>query len=141
MKNVKGSITIEAAVIVPLILWIFALVVNVFFFYHDKNVITACMHETAVMSCGKENISLEEIEEYFHKKIQRRLLLFSWIEIEAEQTKKEVELCCQAARNSMKTMVRMSMSKTRPEEHIRNIRMIERLEKEIGEDCEGTVYE
>ena len=50
MKKVwKGSITIEASVIVPMIFMVFALVITALFYYHDKNVVASVVHETVVL--------------------------------------------------------------------------------------------
>ena len=64
-KTVRGSLTVEAAVIVPILLWVFAVIIMLLLYYHDKNVVTVTAHETAVVGCGTKNMSLEDMERYF----------------------------------------------------------------------------
>ena len=45
MKSVRGGFTIEATVIVPLILFIFGVLLHILFYWHDKNIL--------MRNCGK----------------------------------------------------------------------------------------
>lgn len=132
-ESLRGSITIEAAVIVPLILTVFALLVTVLFYYHDKNVVAAVAHETVVMGAGKEDISETELEQYVHARLRGKLLFFSDVSPKAEVEEKEIALTCQARKKRMSLQVKMSMNRTEPEKQVRNLRRLERIGEQVGE--------
>lgn len=123
-KTVRGSLTIEAAVIVPILLWVFAIVVILLLYYHDKNVVTVMAHETAVVGCGAKNMTAEEIEIYFQKRLSGKLLLFPNVDIEAKLKGKDIHIYCKAKKKSMRFQVKISMQKTEPEALLRKLRWI-----------------
>lgn len=123
-KEIKGSMTIEAAVIVPLILWVFMLIVLMLFYSHDKNVISVIAHETVVKASGDEAMTAEEIETYFQKRLNGKLLLFSWVDTEIKSEKEEICFGGTARRHRMALKIDMKMKRTEPEKMIRNIRRI-----------------
>ena len=61
-KNLRGNMTIEAVVIVPLILMVIAVVISIMFYYHDKTVIKGVAHETAMVFSDKKEATCEEVE-------------------------------------------------------------------------------
>ena len=131
-KKYHGSITVEAAVIVPMILWVFMLIMLLLFYYHDKNVVTAIAHETVVMACDREEHTEEEIKAYFNQRIRGKLLLFSQVEVALEVTEKEVHLTGISYKKKIKLKVEAEMSKTAPEKEIRSLRRIWKLGEQIG---------
>lgn len=132
-ESLRGSITIEAAVIVPLILTVFALLVTVLFYYHDKNVVACVAHETVVMGAGKEDISEIELEQYVRARLRGRLLFFSDVSPKAEVEEEEIVLTCQTRKKGMSLQVKMSMNRTEPEKQVRNLRRLERIGEQVGE--------
>lgn len=127
-RYVRGSFTIEASIIVPLILTIFALVVSMLFYYHDKNVVSAIAHETLVMGCSKEEISEEELEKYFRTRLGQKLLLFQGIQIAAKIEQEEITIVCTAKKKGMSLHIDMTMEKTDPEKYIWNLQRIGGIE-------------
>lgn len=123
-RHVRGSFTIEASVIVPLILMIFSLVVTMLFYYHDKNVVSAVVHETLVMGCSREEITEEEIEKYFQTRIGKKLLLFQTVRPIAEIENEEITIVCTAKKKGMSLYIDMIMEKTDPEKYIWNLQRI-----------------
>jgi len=123
-RYLKGSFTIEASVIVPIILAIFSLVITMLFYYHDKNVVSAVAHETLVMGCGREEITEQEIETYFQTRIGRKLLLFPAVHVTAEIEQDEITLVCIAKKKRMSLYVDMIMKETDPENYIWNLQRI-----------------
>lgn len=123
-KYMRGSFTIEASVIVPIILTVFSLVITMLFYYHDKNVISAVAHETLVMGCGREEITEQEIETYFQTRIGRKLLLFPAVHVTAEIEQDEITLVCTAKKKRMSLYVDMIMKKTDPENYIWNLQKL-----------------
>ena len=118
-KKLQASFTIEATVIVPMILGIFALIVTLLFYYHDKNVVAAIAHETVVMGCDREEIEKQELEQYFREHTQGKLLVFSKVNPTVEIEKDTITIECVARRRMMKLQMKMSMNRTEPEQYIR----------------------
>lgn len=123
-KEVKGSITIEAAVIVPIILGVFVVIVWVLFYYHDKNVIAAVSHETVVLMCQEHDVDAEQVEDYFQNRIRGKLIIFPWVDTEILVNSAEIHMIGTSRKNGMSLRVEMKMKRTDPENYIRNIRRI-----------------
>ena len=120
-KKMRGSLTIEAAVIVPIILWIFAILVILLFYYHDKNVVTAVAHEAIAVGCGCNEMSTEELEKYFHNRLSNKMLLFPTVSAEAKVEGEYITLFCEAKRKGMHFRVQTRMKKTNPESVVRRL--------------------
>lgn len=121
-KQMGGNITIEAAFILPLLLFIFANLLQIFFYYHDKNVIRAMGNEIVTVG-EKESEEYEEI-------IQRKLLLFSYVEVEMKKEEEKVALVCRAKKGRLSLQIESSMVKIEPEKKIRK-------QKQIQEEIES----
>lgn len=131
-RIMRGSITIEASVIVPMIFMVFALIITALFYYHDKNVVASAAHETVVLGCGKEETSSEELESYFRQRIRKKLILFSSITPEVTVEKEEIQIICRGRKNGMSMQVQMQMKKTEPEQFVRKLKGIERIKEGLG---------
>lgn len=132
-RAMQGSITIEASVIVPMIFMVFALIITALFYYHDKNVVASIAHETVVMGCGKDETSAEELESYFRQRIRKKLILFSSITPKVTLEEEEIKIICRGRKSGMSMQVQMQMKKTEPEQFIRKLKSIERIEEGLGE--------
>lgn len=130
-KTVRGSLTVEAAVIVPILLWVFAVIIMLLLYYHDKNVVTVTAHETAVVGCGAKNMSLEDMELYFQKRLSGKLLLFPDVDVEATMEEKDIHIYCKAQKRGMLFRVKISMKKTEPEAFLRKLRWIGEWDESI----------
>lgn len=133
-KKIQGSMTIEAAVVVPLILWMFALIILLLFYFHDKNVVTVLAHETVSVCFDEKEVSESVVEEYFQKRLSGKLLLFSSVKVNATISKKEIIMTCHTQKSGMKLRVEVQMKKTEPETYIRNLRRIKNMKTMIGEE-------
>ncbi len=129
----KASITVEAAVIVPLILGIFVMLVNLLFYFHDKIVVESIAHETMVVCSNTEELKKEDVETYFQERVGNKLLLFSDVLAKAEIKKEAVILTCNASKGRYQLRIEMKMRRTEPETYLRKIKNMERLTDEIGE--------
>ena len=132
-KTVRASFTIEAAMIVPMLLAIFALILTMLFYYHDKNVVGVLAHETVVMGCGSEEINDVELEQYFQKRIRGKLLLFSGVDVEVQVREDGIGMICRTRKNRMSLKTEMYMSRTEPVNFIRKQRWLNRIGEQIGE--------
>lgn len=140
-RKVRGSFTIEASVIVPVILMIFSIIITMLFYFHDKNVVAAISHETLVMGCGKDEISAEEMEQYLQRRVQRKLLLFGKVDATATVDDKKASIVCSAKKKSMSMHVEMHMQRTDPEQYIWKLKRIEKIGEEIKEGVEEKIEE
>lgn len=126
----KGSFTIEAAVIVPIIFMLFCATLTMLFYYHDKNVMDALTHETLVMGCSKEEITADEVEGYLRRRIQNKMLLFGTAHPEAKFEGERLMISCSARKNRMSINIEQTMKKTNPEQYIWKLRRMNLIKKE-----------
>lgn len=132
-RNLRGNMTIEAVVIVPLILMVIAVVISIMFYYHDKTVIKGVAHETAMVFSDKKEATCEEVEEYFQKHLRRKLLVFSNVEAEITLEDKIIQITCSASRRFMRVLIETKVQRTEPEVWIRRIRLAEKIGNQLGE--------
>ena len=131
-KRVRGSFTVEAAIIVPVILFMFGILLHILFYWHDKNILMSTAHETAVFGSGREGLAEIELEYYFFSRMEGKLLLFERVECTAYLREDEVIVSWDGSKDSMRTKGEYTISRTEPERNIRNIRKIEKLGEGIG---------
>ena len=134
MKKLKANITIEAAVIVPLILMVLAVIISILFYYHDKNVIKGLAYETAMIFSNEKEVTSEEIEEYFREHLGRKMLVFSSVNVNTAVEDEEIQISCSASRRFMKVEVEAKVRRTQPEVWIRRIRLAKKLGNQVGEE-------
>ena len=125
-KKQNGSFTIEASFVVPIILMVFMASVYIIFYFHDKNILSGAVYETAVVGSGRKGYEKEELEAYFRRRIKGKLIIFSNI-------KEQIMVTCSAERKMMTVEICASVDRTDPETYIRRIRKIKKLEEEIGD--------
>lgn len=128
----KGSFTVEASVIVPLLLMMFASVIYLTFYYHDKNILTGAAYETAVVGSERMGYEEEELEDYFRRRIKGKLLLFAKVYEEVEIKEESVTVSADAKKGYMKIHTQICMNKTHPETFIRNRRKLFDVGKKLG---------
>lgn len=138
-RSVRGTITIEASIIVPVILMIFSIVVTMLFYFHDKNLLSAIAHETLAMGCGKEEISENELEEYFLSRIKGKLILFPAPTVNVAMEKEKMVIDCLARKEKMKIHVEMEMNDTNPETHIWERKRLEKIKENIKENMKENI--
>lgn len=128
-RKAKGSLTIEATVIIPLAIFVIGILFYSFFYYHDKIVLYAAASETAIYGSYQEEPREDELKEHMQGRIQGRLLLFSDIEHQIEISKEEIEVTSHTRKGAMSLEIRSMAKRTQPEQYIRAIQKI----KKIGE--------
>lgn len=129
-KFYRGSFTIEASVLVPIILMMFVGVIYILFYYHDKNIIVGAAYETAVVGSEREEKAEQELEVYFQNRIKGKLILFANVQGEVEVKKDRVVVRCKAEKRGMKVTQEVVGKRTRPEKRIRDIRKIKKMYEE-----------
>ena len=129
-RKIKGSFTIEAAIIVPIILFVFGLLVTILFYCHDKTLLMSVAHETLAIGCGREDMTVDEMEQYFDRRIQGKTLLFSHIKNQIWIVdKKEIRIACSGKKHPLSCTVKYKMKRTKPEDYIRSSRKIMKMQK------------
>lgn len=128
-RRYKGSYTIEMALLLPVIALVFVVSVWGGFYYHDKNILSSCAYEIAVVGSTKvreeDAVTEEELKRAFSEKIAGKCILFSDIGVSVHLGEKSVEVEAIGTRRNMRTSVRHSAAVTEPETYIRKIRRLQ----------------
>ena len=124
MRRFKGSVTVEAAFLVPFILLIISVTITLLFFYHDKVVMRAVLHETLAVMSKEEEVTEKMAESYFQEQSRGRLLLFPYVSLETEVKRDEVHMKCHSARRGMQIYLEARMKRSNPETWVRTINNI-----------------
>ena len=129
MRKYKGSFTIETALILPIIALVFIASVWGGFYYHDKNVLSSCAYEIAVVGSTKvredDVVNEEMLREAFAEQINKKCILFSGVEVSVHIGEEKVDVKAVGKRRNMKVMVLHSAAVTKPESYVRKIRKLQ----------------
>lgn len=128
-KCVRGSFTVEATVVVPLVLFVVGALCYLLFYYHDKNVMMSAAHETVVYGSYVENLDEEILKNYMEERVKGKCLLFSNCKIDIVIQKEEINLLVTSAKGPMSLRVQSSSMTTNPGRYIRSVQKM----KKIGE--------
>ena len=112
---------------------VFMASVYIIFYFHDKNILSGAVYETAVVGSGRKGYEKEELEAYFRRRIKGKLIIFSNIKEKIQLEKEQIMVTCSAERKMMTVEICASVDRTDPETYIRRIRKIKKLEEEIGD--------
>ena len=132
-KKLRGSFTVEATYIIPLILIVIGVAMYLLFYYHDKNVLLGTAHETAAYGAGLRKTDEDALENYFSSRIKGKLLLFSSLENEIKVEEEKVTFICHAKKGELSLQVACSVQRTEPEDYIRSIRKMKKIGEELGD--------
>lgn len=137
-KKLRGSLTIEASFVIPIVLFIFAMLMTLFFYYHDKTVLAGAVQETAIYGTGRGNPSKQEIETFLTNQISGKMLLFLNINKEIDKKEDYVKVRCSSSARGMEVETSCQLTNTNPEQLIRELRKIEKLKEKAGDKSEDT---
>lgn len=132
-KRAKGSMTVEAAFIVPLIILILACVMHLLFYLHDRNILEAAAHETLAIGSGHEKLSEDQLEDYFSSSVDRQTILLTQIDEDVKTQSNKVSIRISASGKGLKFETAYNMKRTNPEDYVRNKRKVETALDAIGE--------
>lgn len=124
-KKIKGNFTIEATVIVPLLLFVCAVLIQLLFYYHDRTILTSVSHETLAYACARNGMDEGELEEHFQARVKGKLMMFSDVKQEVVLDGEKVTVTCEAGKRPMKVKIQCATRKTAPEMYIRKVRKLE----------------
>lgn len=132
--------TVEMSFLMPVIMLLVMSSMYVFFYYHDKNVISGAAYETAVVGSNKarekknekaENIGngadAVELKTLFQDRVNGKCILLS--EIHSQVSISEDEICVQAwaSWKKLRLNVEKRAAVTEPEKKLREIKKIKEL--------------
>jgi hypothetical protein len=126
-KRIKASLTIEAAILVPLILFLCAGLLQFLCYHHDRTILTAAAHETVAYACGRQGMDEEELEAHLKKRTKGALMLLQQVEQTVEIQGEQVTVTCQTKKKPWTLKIQCVSRKTQPEVWIRNARKLEEL--------------
>ena len=90
--KVRGSVTVEMSFLVPIIFSVIVVVIQILFYFHDKIILEGVVYETVTVCSGKDEITEEDVNEYFSEALGKRLLMFANIESEVMLEEKEIKM-------------------------------------------------
>lgn len=123
-KSYRGSFTVEAAFVVPLMLMMFVVLISILFYYHDKNIVAGAAYETAVVGAERKEYDEQELGQYFQSRIRGKMILFSRVQDEIQIENECITVQCAARKRGIGMKVKISASRTEPEKLIHNLRKV-----------------
>lgn len=128
VRKVKGSATVETALIMPVVLLAFIVSMYMLFYLHDKNIIAGAAYEAAVVGVQKsrweEENTKQQAEALFSERIAGKLIFFPTAAAEIKVEKESITVLASAQKHAMKVKVERRLDITTPEDVVRNIRRI-----------------
>lgn len=123
-----GSLTVEAALLMPLVGLLLVSSVLLFFYFHDKNIISSCAYETAVIGSTKarekDGVDASLLDQAFQERMQGKCIFFPGARADIRVGDEEVTVTASAARGYFRLQVVQRAAVTEPEDHIRRMRRI-----------------
>lgn len=123
----SASTVVEMAYLMPVVLLMWILVIYGILLFHDKVILSGAAYETAVVGSEQiheEEITKNELEDYFQKRINRKLLFLGSATVQIEIEENRITVSCKASKKGMSVNVVQGASITYPEKNVRRISMI-----------------
>ena len=93
-KGLEASFTVEMSAVAPLCLLLVAACILVFFYFHDKNILSGAAYETAttgsIKAREKDGVEPGELEALFAQRTGGKCILFAGAGAEVSVTEEEV---------------------------------------------------
>lgn len=135
-RRLLGSMTVEAAYVIPLILVVFGVALTLLFYYHDKVLLLSAVQETANYAGNREEKSEQKIREHFESLVYGRTLLLGEISVDIDVGDEGTIVSCMAKTGILSLEVEGHMVSTKPEDCIRLFRKLQKIEEEVKEHHE-----
>ncbi len=122
LMGVKGSTTVEMAYLMPLIFLVLVMVLNITFYYHDKNILNGAACETIAVGIqsNRNPIGAEaDLEGFCRDRIRRKLIYFSMPDIDISSSEDFVKVKIAVRRGKMQICVFHQSEVPHPEKKIR----------------------
>ncbi len=125
-RYLQAVFTVEMSVLVPLALFLIMSCILVFFYFHDKNILSAAAYETAVAGSTKARekggVDAAELEALFAERIQGKCILFAGAQAGISVSEEEIKVEITAAKGGMSLALKHRAAVTEPEKEIRKWR-------------------
>ena len=120
-RELKGSAVVEMSYIIPMILFLFVMIIHAVFYYHDKAVLNGAAGETAVLGAqtARRKGTEYDLEEFFHNRTEGKLIYMTDLDVSVEEDEKSVTVKASAARSFMRLSIYQRALIVKPEEKIR----------------------
>lgn len=120
-RELKGSAVVEMSYIIPMILFLFVMIIHAVFYYHDKAVLNGAAGETAVLGAqtARRKGTEYDLEEFFHNRTEGKLIYMTDPDVSVEEDEESVTVKVSAARSFMRLSIYQRALIVKPEEKIR----------------------
>lgn len=120
-RELKGSAVVEMSYIIPMILFLFVMIIHAVFYYHDKAVLNGAAGETAVLGAqtARRKGTEYDLEEFFHNRTEGKLIYMTDPDVSVEEDEESVTVKASAARSFMRLNIYQRALIVKPEEKIR----------------------
>lgn len=120
-RELKGSAVVEMSYIIPMILFLFVMIIHAVFYYHDKAVLNGAAGETAVLGAqtARRKGTEYDLEEFFHNRTEGKLIYMTDPDVSVEEDEESVTVKASAARSFMRLSIYQRALIVKPEKKIR----------------------
>ncbi len=130
-KNFKGSFTVEASFIVPIILFLIMVSIFAVFYYHDKNILLGAAYEASVvgstMSREMNGADAEKIESLANERIRGKCIFLNHSQVEVEISEEDIQVNVSAFARKLRMAGSEKEPITDPEKYIRDLRKLQNV--------------
>lgn len=126
-KSIHASSTVEMAYMMPLFFLIFVCIVQLTFYFHDKNILYGAAYETVVVGaqrCRMGETKESELHALFKERLAGKLLLFKGASEDINMEKDTVSIKAIASKGKMVINTHVTANIIAPEKKIREVRNI-----------------
>ena len=131
--NLRGSFTVEASFIVPMILLVIMACIFAVFYYHDKNILLGAAYEASVVGSSKSRevngVDSDEIQSLAYERLQGKCIFLNHSQVEVGLSEEEIKVEVSASARRMEMSGSEKASITDPEKYIRDLRKIQNVAK------------
>lgn len=131
--NLRGSFTVEASFIVPMILLVIMACIFAVFYYHDKNILLGAAYEASVVGSSKSRevngVDSDEIQSLAYERLQGKCIFLNHSQVEVELSEEVIQVEVSASARRMEMSGSEKASITDPEKYIRDLRKIQNVAK------------
>lgn len=135
-RYVKASFLVETAAIFPVIYFVLAASIYMFFYYHDKMILTGTAYETAAVGSEKMRLLNKpdegELEQYFQERLRGKMIFFAGAIAQIDLSGERISVEAEAYRKHMCLRVKGSMKVTEPEFRLRNAKKLRKAGEAYG---------
>ncbi len=139
--SLRGSLTVEMSLLMPIILLLFMGCVFATFYFHDKNILAGAAYETAVVGSTKarerDGVTEEELKKLCRQRIKGKCLFLTSSQVSVEISEEEIQVRVTAHRKIFSVSVQKCAAVTNPEKKIRDADRVKKGAEFVTGKLEG----